>query len=81
MPQKVSAAHISRHYLTIAKERVVYNKEVQTAAFDEETGPTLEELREQLRQEYEHAQQAQKDKELEEEVAKLDKEIEQEIHG
>ncbi|KIM32879.1 hypothetical protein M408DRAFT_188242, partial [Serendipita vermifera MAFF 305830] len=60
-------------------ERVVYNKEVQTAAFDEETGPSIEELRQQLRREYEEAQQVQKDKELEEEAAKLEKEIEEEI--
>ncbi|CCA71366.1 related to dynein intermediate chain 1, cytosolic [Serendipita indica DSM 11827] len=64
------------------KERVVYNKEVQTAAFDEDSGPTIEELRQQLRAEYEQAQiqqQQQREKELEEEAARLDQEIEQEI--
>ena len=67
--------------ITSYQERVVYNKEVQTAAMDEESGPSIEELRQQLRQEYEEAQQLQKDKELEEEAAKLDKEIEEEIRG
>jgi dynein intermediate chain len=60
---------------------VVYNKEVQTAAFDDDSGPTIEELRQQLREEYEQAQQQLKDRELEEEAAKLDKEIEEEIRG
>lgn len=65
----------------IFQERVVYNKEIQTAVIEEESGPTIEELRQQLRQEYERAQQLQKDKELEEEAARLDKEIEEEIRG
>ena len=63
---------------------MVYNKEVQTAAFDEDSGPTIEELRQQLRAEYELAQQQQqqqREKELEEEAAKLDQEIELEIQG
>ncbi|KAG8756053.1 hypothetical protein FRC14_003410 [Serendipita sp. 396] len=63
------------------KERVVYNKEVQTAALDDDSGPSIEDLRRQLRQEYEQAQQQQQQRqqELEAEAAKLDKEIEEEI--
>lgn len=81
MPQKVRVLVWVERLLTGLKERVVYNKEVQTAALEEDAGPSIEEIREQLRQEYEQAQQAQKDQELEEEAAKLDKEIEQEIRG
>ena len=81
MPQKVCTMTHIHLFLTSLKERVVYNKEVQTTEFDDDTGPTLEQLREQLRQEFEHVQQTQKDKELEEEAAKLDKEIEAEIRG
>jgi dynein intermediate chain len=81
MPQKVCTIRHIHLFLTSLKERVVYNKEVQTTPLDEDTGPTLEQLREQLRQEFEHVQQTQKDKELEEEAAKLDKEIEAEIRG
>jgi dynein intermediate chain len=54
---------------------------VQTAALEEDSGPTIEDLRQQLRHEYERTQQIQKEKELEEEAAKLDKEIEEEIRG
>ncbi|KAG8799392.1 hypothetical protein FRC16_005218 [Serendipita sp. 398] len=63
------------------KERVVYDKEVQTAALDDDSGPSIEDLRRQLRQEYEQAQQQQQQRqqELEAEAAKLDKEIEEEI--
>jgi hypothetical protein len=68
-------------YQLSLQERVVYNKEIQTAALDEDTGPSIEDLRQQLRQEYEQVQQLQKDKELEEEAAKLDKAIEEEIRG
>jgi dynein intermediate chain, cytosolic len=81
MPQKVWTIRNIHLFLTSLKEHIVYDKEVQTAPIDDDTGPTLEQLREQLRQEYEHVQQTQKDKELEEEAAKLDKEIEAEIRG
>lgn len=60
----------------------MYNKEVQTANFDDDVHqPTLAELRQQLSKEYEEAQQIQREKDLEEEAAKLDREIEEEIRG
>ena len=60
----------------------MYNKEIQTAAFD--NGPTIEDLRRQLRAEYEFARQQerqQREKELEEEATKLEQEVELEIQG
>ena len=61
---------------------MLYNKEVQTADYEEEHGErlTLEQLRLQIAKEYE-AHHAEKERELEEESAKLDKEIEEEIRG
>ncbi|KAF8223518.1 WD40 repeat-like protein [Tricholoma matsutake] len=63
------------------KERVIYNKEVQTTAA--ETEPSIdyeEELRQRIIREREvEAERAARDKELEEESVKLDEEIEQEI--
>jgi dynein intermediate chain len=60
----------------------MYNKEVQTADFEEEDGErmTVEQLRVQIAKEYE-AHHVQKERELEEESAKLDREIEEEIRG
>ena len=60
----------------------MYNKEVQTADYEEEDGErmTVEELRLQIAKEYE-VHHAQKERELEEESAKLDREIEEEIRG
>ncbi|CAE6369175.1 unnamed protein product [Rhizoctonia solani] len=64
------------------KQKVIYNKEVQTAEIETEpTGPTEEELRLKIRQEEEaewERQRAEKEHELEEE-RKLEKEIEDEI--
>lgn len=65
------------------KERVIYNKEVQTMAFEEEssTATSEEEIRQRLLREREvaEAERAQREKELEEESVQLDKEIEAEI--
>lgn len=60
----------------------MYNKEVQTADYEEEDGErmTVEQMRLQITKEYE-AHHAQKERELEEESAQLDKEIEEEIRG
>lgn len=60
----------------------MYNKEVQTADYQEEEGEhmTIEQVRLQIAKEYE-AHHAQKERELEEESAKLDREIEEEIRG
>lgn len=60
----------------------MYNKEVQTTDYDEdEDQPSVDQLRKQISKEYEHLQQAQREKELEEESAQLDREIEEEIRG
>lgn len=65
------------------KQKVIYNKEVQTAEIETEpTGPTEEELRARIRQEEEaewERLRAERDQELEEEARKLDREIEEEI--
>jgi dynein intermediate chain len=60
----------------------MYNKEVQTANYEEEDGEsmTVEQLRLQIAKEYE-AHHVQKERELEEESAQLDREIEEEIRG
>jgi dynein intermediate chain len=67
------------------QQKVIYNKEVQTAEVETEpTGPTEEELRARIRQEEEaewERQRAEKEQELEEEARKLEKEIEDEIRG
>ena len=67
------------------QERVIYNKEVQTMAFEDEssTAASEEEIRQRILREREaaDAERAQRDKELEEESVQLDKEIEQEIRG
>lgn len=64
-----------------AQERVIYNKEVQTAEISiEVTGPSEDEIRQRITHEVE-AERAARDKELEEEAIKLDKEIEEEIRG
>jgi dynein intermediate chain, cytosolic len=64
---------------------VIYNKEVQTMAFDEDISVTHseEEIRQRVLRERDaaEAERAQRDKELEEESVQLDKEIEQEIRG
>ncbi|KAF9564282.1 dynein intermediate chain [Agrocybe pediades] len=66
-----------------AKERVIYNKEVQTASV--ETGPSAEyeaELRRRIARELEAAAEAERtarEEDLEQESVKLDEEIEQEI--
>ncbi|KAI0084486.1 WD40-repeat-containing domain protein [Irpex rosettiformis] len=63
------------------KERVSYNKEVQTMSFDEDEkaqGPSEEEIRERVLKEREAAE-AERLKELEELSEQLDKEIEIEI--
>ncbi|XP_006462059.1 hypothetical protein AGABI2DRAFT_206221 [Agaricus bisporus var. bisporus H97] len=64
------------------KERVIYNKEVQTNV--EETGTNLQDMEDEIRQrilrEKEvEAERVAREKELEEESVKLDQEIEQEI--
>ncbi|KAF5338661.1 hypothetical protein D9611_012804 [Ephemerocybe angulata] len=63
------------------KERVIYNKEVQTTAVDEEPSQDWEdEIRRRIMQERELADaEKAREKELEEENVKLDQEIEQEI--
>ncbi|GLB41702.1 putative dynein intermediate chain [Lyophyllum shimeji] len=63
------------------KERVSYNKEVQTAAIETESPADYEEeLRQRIQREREiEAERLARDKELEEESVKLDLEIEQEI--
>ncbi|CAE6513669.1 unnamed protein product [Rhizoctonia solani] len=65
------------------KQKVIYNKEVQTAEIETEpTGPTEEELRVRIRQEEEaewERQRAEKEQEMEEEARKLEREIEDEI--
>ena len=66
------------------KERVTYDKDVQTADFGTETSTTPEEeIREQLLREQREMEEerAAKERELEEESARLEKEIEQEIRG
>ena len=64
---------------------MIYNKEVQTMAFEEEpiVSPSEEEIRQRLIHEREaaEAERAQRDMELDEESVQLDKEIEQEIRG
>ncbi|PPQ79682.1 hypothetical protein CVT25_003256 [Psilocybe cyanescens] len=63
------------------KERVIYNKEVQTTSI--ETGPSADyeaEIRQRIAKEREiEVERAARDKELDEESVKLDQEIEQEI--
>ncbi|KAF8899594.1 dynein intermediate chain [Gymnopilus junonius] len=65
------------------KERVVYNKEIQTASFETEPSADYEaELRQRISREREaeaERDRIARDKELEEESIKLDQEIEQEI--
>ncbi|KAF7797184.1 hypothetical protein EIP86_008376 [Pleurotus ostreatoroseus] len=65
------------------KERVSYNKEVQTMEVETETAtvPSEEEIRQRILREREavDAERAARDKEMEEESARLDKLIEQEI--
>lgn len=65
------------------RERVIYNKEVQTTAVEVETAEvSIENIRQQLQREREReleAERAVREKELEEESIQLDKEIEQEI--
>lgn len=63
------------------RERVIYNKEVQTTAIETETPHVSEdEIRQQIMRERElEAERIAQDKELEEESVQLEKEIEQEI--
>ncbi|TFK25590.1 dynein intermediate chain [Coprinopsis marcescibilis] len=64
------------------RERVIYNKEVQTTTVDEEASQDYEtEIRQRIAREREavEAERMARDKELEEESVKLDQEIEQEI--
>lgn len=64
------------------KERVIYNKEVQTMSVETEPSPDIEEqIRERILREKERELEVERarEKELEEESVKLDKEIEQEI--
>ncbi|EJD07558.1 cytoplasmic dynein intermediate chain [Fomitiporia mediterranea MF3/22] len=63
------------------KERVTYDKDVQTTEItSEETGPNEEEIRQRILREKEvEAEKLAKERELEEENEKLEKEIEQEI--
>ncbi|KAI6120798.1 WD40-repeat-containing domain protein [Pisolithus croceorrhizus] len=65
------------------RERVIYNKEVQTTAVEVETAEvSIEDIRQQSQREREReleAERAVREKELEEESIQLDKEIEQEI--
>ncbi|KAF8159787.1 WD40-repeat-containing domain protein [Crassisporium funariophilum] len=63
------------------KERVIYNKEVQTTFVETEPSPDYEdELRQRIMRERDaDAERAARDQELEEESVKLEQEIEQEI--
>ncbi|KAK7687951.1 hypothetical protein QCA50_009170 [Cerrena zonata] len=62
------------------KERVTYNKEVQTMQTETETQtPSEDDIRERLLREREAAEAEEREKQLEEESLLLDKEIEQEI--
>ncbi|PPQ63385.1 hypothetical protein CVT24_005650 [Panaeolus cyanescens] len=61
------------------KERVIYNKEVQTTFVETEPTPDYEEIRQRIMRERDEVDKLQRDKELEEESVKLDQEIEQEI--
>ena len=87
LPQKVSQGcmrwTISLRYPS--QERVVYNKEIQTMAFDDDetAGPSEEDIRQRVVRERETAEteRASREKELEEESVQLDKEIEEEIRG
>jgi dynein intermediate chain len=66
------------------KERVIYNKEVQTTEIEIDATPIREEeLRQHILREREiyEADRVARDKELEEESVRLDQEIEQEIKG
>ena len=69
--------------MTTVKERVIYNKEVQTTTI--ETGSPdayEEEIRQRVMKERDlEAERVARDTELEEETVKLEKEIEQEIRG
>lgn len=80
---KLQEEHI--HYYTMDfQERVIYNKEVQTAFEESETNlqDIEEEIRQRiLREKEQEAERVARDKELEEESVKLDQEIEQEIRG
>ncbi|KAG6334603.1 hypothetical protein ID866_4479 [Astraeus odoratus] len=63
------------------RERVIYNKEVQTTAVEVEAPEvSVEDIRQQIQREREiEAERVAREKELEEESIQLDKEIEQEI--
>lgn len=66
------------------QERVTYNKEIQTTDIPTEASiPPEEELRQRIlrERETEAAEQAARDKQLEEESVQLDHEIAQEIRG
>jgi dynein intermediate chain, cytosolic len=65
------------------KERVIYNKEVQTTAIETDSpDPYEEEIRQRLIKERDlDAERLARDKALEEEEVKLEKQIEQEIRG
>ena len=88
LPQKVSMI-ILHLYIVVklrrdaSQERVSYNKEVQTMAYEEESkaaGPSEGEIRERILREREAAE-AERIKELDELSEQLDKEIEMEIRG
>ncbi|KAG8911113.1 hypothetical protein FRC00_007051, partial [Tulasnella sp. 408] len=65
------------------KQRVIYNKEVQTAEVETEpTGPSEDEIRQRLLEEQEaERERIRQEKEFEEQSRQLDKEIEEELRG
>jgi len=86
LPQRVRCSLLSRHLsLTVLylQERVTYNKEIQTADLESDTGATSdEEVREPITREREATVEPERGLErLEEESATLDREIEEEIRG
>jgi len=70
-------------HLFLSQERVVYNKEVQTAAIETDSpGNDEDDIRARILRERDlEAERITRDKELEEESVQLEKEIEQEIRG
>ena len=78
------ASEQTRLLLTGLQERVIYSKEVQTMAMDDDEVPhnIEEEIRQRIMREKDNMEAERvREKELEEESVKLDREIEQEIRG
>lgn len=85
LPQKVRGfrVDVQTRIHDFFQERVIYNKEVQTATTETESPDAIEqEIRQRILKERDaEAEQAARDKELEEESVQLEKEIEREIRG